>query len=138
MNDDWQKTFKPMSNETQIQINNIKEQVERHEQNLVIIQKDLAEVKLNVGILVSKFQNFTPNCPVHQLSMENIKSEIKAVSERQDKAEQKMEGINTVIIRWTAIATLIAWLISQFGAPLVTSAFQSKMDNQPKIELFHK
>jgi hypothetical protein len=90
------------------------QRVQDHDERLEKIEKGLEalqELKINVALLVSKFANFQPNgCAMHQLTMDNFK-------ERLTEIEKKSDSMHKKIITWTAIASVILFILSQILIP---------------------
>lgn len=79
------------------------------------IKLDIKEIKQILNRMEAKLQLIPDNglnCPVHDIRMQEYNKRLEVV-------ENKLENVHTKIISWSAVASVILFLISSFAVPYI-------------------
>lgn len=111
------QTFEESSNMSDLdKVHEIR--LNQHAETIKEMKDDLKEIKTVVQRLDKKLAGIPESglpCPIHQLKIDDF-------GKRLDTLEIKTESIHTKIIAWTAIASVIIFLLTQLLIPYVLSS----------------
>lgn len=98
-------------NETEIAL--LKQRVDQHDEIIEDMRISVKNIEANVTTLVTKLSDFNPSgCMIHTMRLEEF-------GKRLDVIETKTDSLTQKIIAWTAIASVILFLLSQLVIPYV-------------------
>lgn len=82
--------------------------------------KGLAEVRDILNRMVVTQTGITAtNCVMHNTRMTELEKSNAELKQNNDRLEGKIEGINKKIITWTAVASVVVFLIAQLIFPFI-------------------
>lgn len=117
MNTKWDKVAN-MSNEERYNLQEYRiSQLEKNQEEMRNNISDIKEVVYRLDKKLTTIPEGGLQCPLHQMRMTDLE-------QRMNKQEDITEKLTKKIITWTAIASVILFLLSQFVVPYVIENFK--------------
>jgi hypothetical protein len=94
--------------------------VQQNEKDNIQLKSDILEIKQTLSRMEQRLAIIPEkgfDCPLHLLRMNQYEKRLETM-------ETKMESVHTKIISWTAVASVILFIVSSFAVPYIQKHFQ--------------
>lgn len=89
--------------------------VQQNEKDNIQLKSDILEIKQTLSRMEQRLSIIPEkgfDCPLHLLRMNQYEKRLETM-------EAKMDSVHTKIISWTAVASVILFIVSSFGVPYI-------------------
>lgn len=96
--------------------------VQQNEKDNIQLKSDILEIKQTLSRMEQRLSIIPEkgfDCPLHSLRMNQYEKRLETMEAKMETMEAKMESVHTKIISWTAVASVILFIISSFGIPYI-------------------
>ena len=122
-----------MKEQNDIDIAVLKQRVDAHD----IILRDVQQIKTDLSLLVQRFANFTPDCGIHQMRMNNIDKELEGLKADLKEVKEKADKVTKKIIYWSGVFAVIVFILVYFLMPIITNRLSTSstqsMNDSPAV-----